>query len=410
MTTKETSLVKNELIIQSTKKLFDYINKEKYFGWDPYDGLNSRLFQITPFSQFKLSRMIWIQLLKRSPINLRRILFIEKEYNSKGIALILTGYCNLHNYQKHTGELVFGEQNELLGKINYLANLLISIKSVGYSGSCWGYSFDWQSKAFFLPRNTPTIVASSFAAEALLNAYKITNVNLYFKEAISTADFILSDLNIIEKSRGFMFSYSPLDNRAVYNATLLGTRILSYIYDYTKNIKYLDAAYQSALAVSMMQLTSGAFLHSDQVGNKWRDSFHTGFKLESLQVFQDISEDKSFESNINLGFNYWVKNFFLDDGTPKYYDNKLYPIDLHCTAQALVTIYKLKKHEEYSHLYDKIASWSIRNLQNNKKGYFYFQKTKNYVNKIEYMRWPQSWMLYGLSFYLLAKAKGYDKN
>src|SRR5690554_7826087 len=94
--------------------------------------------------------------------------------------------------------------------------LLLEMQNKDYSGACWGYNFDWQSRAFFLPINTPTVVATSFVVEALLNAYEITKNETYYKTAISSAEFIKNDLNRIEKEDGlFMFSYSPLDSRAV---------------------------------------------------------------------------------------------------------------------------------------------------------------------------------------------------
>ena len=40
--------------------------------------------------------MDWGQF-KRNPINFRKIVGVAKEYNSKGIGLFITGYCNLYN-------------------------------------------------------------------------------------------------------------------------------------------------------------------------------------------------------------------------------------------------------------------------------------------------------------------------
>lgn len=84
-------------VIDSFVVLCDYCEKERFRGWDPYDGLNSRLFQFLPF--FKKSavcRLVLIQGFKRSPINLRRMALVPKEYNAKGIGLFLSGYCNLY--------------------------------------------------------------------------------------------------------------------------------------------------------------------------------------------------------------------------------------------------------------------------------------------------------------------------
>ena len=33
-------------------------------------------------------------------------------------------------------------------------------------------------------------------------------------------------------------------------------------------------------------------------------------------------------------------------------------------------------------------------------GAFYYSKKGNRLNKIKYMRWPNAWMFYGMSFYL----------
>src|SRR5699024_8318094 len=118
------------------------------------------------------------------------------------------------------------------------------LQNEDYSGACWGYNFDWESKAFFLPNNTPTIVATSFVSDALLKAYDITKREEYLNLAISSADFVMKDLNRIKKENDlYMFSYSPVDVRAVYNATLLATRLLSQLYPYSKNEEHKKAAF-----------------------------------------------------------------------------------------------------------------------------------------------------------------------
>ena len=394
------------MIIESLSKLKSYCEKEQFKGWDPYDGLNSKVFQSLPFiKDSSLCRMIMIQGFKRCPINFRRIAMVPKGYNSKGIALFLQGYCNLYKVVSVNPDMekALGSRNELLDRINELASLLLTLQSHGYSGACWGYDFDWQSKAFYLPKNTPTVVATSFAVQALLSAYEITQSGIYLKTALSSAEFILNDLNRIDKAVGYMFSYSPLDSRAVYNATLLGTKMLSLIYRYTGKEEYKVAAKASAMAVCNEQNNDGSFPHSDQVGNKWRDSFHTGFKLESLAAYRLYCSDDTFDEYIERGYRYWIDHYFvMETGVAKYYDDSTEDdvIDLHCAAQAIPTICMLGKFQEEKVLAGKILEWAIKNMQS-EHGYFYFQKKKNRVNKIFYSRWPNAWMFYGISHYLL---------
>ncbi|WP_418892365.1 delta-aminolevulinic acid dehydratase [Limibacterium fermenti] len=398
--------------IDSFINLKAYCENEDFAGWDPYDGLNSKVFQALPFFKHSaLCRLIIIQSFKRCPVNFRRIALVPKGHNAKSIALFLSGYCNLyHALQK--GMDIGMSQEECFEKIRYLADLLLSLQSKGYSGACWGYNFDWQSKAFFLPRYTPTVVATSFAVEALLNAYEISKSEEYLSAALSSANFILLDLNRIQKKKGYMFSYSPLDFRAVYNASLLGTKTLSMAYSYSNDEKIKMAAFHSAIAVCNEQNSNGSFPHSDQIGNKWRDNFHTAFKLESLSFYQKYCNDKSFNVNLKLGYRYWIKNFFIKEkGIAKYYDtsNENDTIDLHCIAQAFSTLYKLNKLEEQKELINALVNWAGTYMQDKNSGYFYFQKKDRRINKIAYMRWPNAWMFYGMSYLLLFDAN-HDKN
>lgn len=392
----------NYKILDSFTKLRKYCEAEDFKGWDPYDGLNSKLFQSMPFfKKSALCRLIVIQGFKRCPINIRHIALVPKGYNAKGIALFLSGYCNLYNAIEK-GKDVGVSKQDCLDKINYLAELLISLQSKGYSGACWGYNFDWQSKAFFLPRYTPTVVVTSFAVEALLSAYEISKNNIYKSCALSAKDFILNNLNRIEKGENFMFSYSPLDNQAVYNASLLGSKTLSLIYSYINDDKILDDIFRSVKAVCNMQNQDGSFPHSDQVGERWRDSFHTGFKLESIATYQKYCNDYSFNKNIEIGFAYLINNYFdHSNGLAHYYDRGMRgAIDLHCAAQFISTLFKLEKFGRNSKLADKVLVWAINNMFNEKYGCFYFQKNDTNINKNIYMRWPNAWMFYGISYYI----------
>lgn len=391
-------------MINSFLKLKCYCETENFKGWDPYDGLNSKVFQVIPLlNKSSFIRMFVIQGFKRLPVNLRRIALVSKKHNAKGLGLFLSGYCNLYYALEKNPhlEVYLGMKENLLYYIKKIADLLLSMNSSGYNGACWGYTFDWQSKAFFLPIHTPTVVATSFVVEALLEAYEITRDVKYLNTAVSSADFILNDLNRIEKKNGFMFSYSPLDYRAVYNATLLGSKTLSLIYKYTHKEEYIKAAKDSVRAVCDEQKPDGAFPHSDQNRTLWRDSFHTGFKLESLAIYQQCSNDNSFNENIERGYKYWIEHFFIPEkGLTKYYDTSTEKdiIDLHCVAQSIPTICKLNKiNPESELLMNKCIEWTIKNMQD-KNGYFYFQKKGNFINKICYMRWPNAWMFYGMSY------------
>lgn len=145
-------------LLNSFNSLRQFCESQQFKGWDPYDGLNSKVFQAIPFlKKSAFCRLAVIQGFKRLSFNLRPLFLIPKKYNAKGIALFLQGYCNLYQVVSHCSSLekALGTKEMLFKQINELAELLIVLQSKGYSGACWGYDFDWQSKAFFLLQRLP---------------------------------------------------------------------------------------------------------------------------------------------------------------------------------------------------------------------------------------------------------------
>ncbi len=205
-----------------------------------------------------------------------------------------------------------GLQDELLDKINNLANLLISLQSEGYAGACWGYNFDWKSKAFYLPNQTPTIVATSFAAESLVKAYANTGSEIYLKIASSSVNFIIEDLNRIPKQKGFMFSYSPLDHQAVYNATLLGTKTLSLIYYFTKTEELKHLAFQSARQYVTCKMKTALFLTVTRWGTVGGTIFTLPLSLKVWRTIRSIAQMvhlwQTLKRDINIGWRIFLKN------------------------------------------------------------------------------------------------------
>lgn len=379
----------------SFNKLKNYCENENFIGWDPYDGLNSTFFQALPFlSKSRFFRLAWIQFFKRSPINFRKLTGVKKEYNPKGLGLFLIGYCNLYKMES---------KPEYLEKIHTLSALLLELQTKDYSGACWGYNFDWQARAFFQPKGIPTVVATTFIAEALLEAYTLTQNKKYLDTAISASNFILNDLNRTYDNYGnFSFSYSPLDKTQVFNASLLGAKLLCLVYEFTKDNKLLEEAKKAVAYVCGFQQNNGAWAYGTLPYHQWVDNFHTGYNLECLFTYQKISGDTQFNNHIQKGLSYYLNTFFTSEGISKYYNNSLYPIDIHAPAQLMVTLNKLNVFNENKELATKVLQWTIKNMQD-KNGYFYYQKNKYFNSKIPYMRWAQAWMFYAYSYYFFSK-------
>ena len=381
--------------------LLGYCKSQGFKGWDPYDGLNSKVFKGLGLNKVAFFRLAWIQLFKRNPINLRRLLLVPKGYNPKGIGLFLSAYSKelIALRGKREGNVVDLEKN-----VHELADLLIKLRSEGYSGSCWGYNFDWQARGgLFFPSGTPTVVATAYAAYGLFDAYEATGNTRYLNVALDAVNFVLKDLSRDYRDDGtFLFSYSVTKgNNTVYNASLLGSKLLSRAYYYNRDESLLDVARGSVQAVMNAQEKDGSWVYGELPIQSWKDSFHTGFNLECLADYMKFTGDKSFEAGINLGFGYYIRNFFTNEGIPKYYNNEVFPIDIHSPAQLVVTVESLGRMNQYRGLIDKVINWTVNNMQD-PEGFFYYQKNKYWTTKIPYMRWSQAWMAHSLMVYKIA--------
>src|SRR5262245_25654935 len=90
-------------------RLDAWIEGQQFKGWDPYDTLNSALVRQLTFGQRRLGQA-WIQIFKRSPVNLRRALGIRPDYNPKGMGLFLASYgrkYELTREPRHRGHVEF---------------------------------------------------------------------------------------------------------------------------------------------------------------------------------------------------------------------------------------------------------------------------------------------------------------
>jgi hypothetical protein len=92
---------------------------------------------------------------------------------------------------------------------------LLAMQVTGCSGAAWGYNFDWQSRNFFAPKGTPTVVPTAFAARAFVEAAREFHDGEYLSVARSACDFIFNDLPRCQTSSDqICFSYSAAKRHA----------------------------------------------------------------------------------------------------------------------------------------------------------------------------------------------------
>jgi len=374
----------SDLFQAAYDELFSWCREHDFAGHDPFDALNSRVFQSTPLSQSRNARFIWTQLVKRSPADLRALAQVPPERNAKGIALF--ALAQVANYRR-----VKTEESEKQVR-SFLAGLL-SMKIEGYSGACWGYNFDWQSRNFFAPRDTPTIVPTAFAARALIEASRDLQDFQDLQDVLrSVCEFILKDLpRSVNNDTELCFSYAPNSNTRIFNASLLAAEVLA-------GVGLFDPVERATRYVVNNQRPDGSWSYGTDPKQSWIDNFHTAYLLFSLKRIIDVAPFGSqFKPALERGYEYWKNNFFLAEGWPKYYHDDPYPADAHAAASAIVTFLECAELDnDAPRLARDVATWTIQNLRD-KRGFFYYQRRRFYTVRKPYMRWTQAWMLYALA-------------
>lgn len=380
------------IIPESLKKLQNYIEKEAYKGYDPYDALKSPFFKLPVLKNNKLIRFGTQQLVKRFPLNLRPVLFIKKGLNPVTLGLAIQAYTALGK----AGQLSL---TEVTAKCNPLINELVNLIPSGYHGSCWGYDFDWESRYAKIPAYQPTIVATGFITNALFKLYKLTGNQAAIDLCTSACQFIYKDINHFEAPDGSVcFSYSPFDQIQVFNASMKGVRLLSQVYSVNKDQNLALLAKKGAAFVASHQQKDGSWKYAALNKGEWIDNYHTGYVLDCFDEYQRCCNDNSYDQQIKNGYDYYLNSFFENGEIPKFFNNSTYPIDCTSAGQSILTLIRFGNIQTA----DKVAIYTIQKMQHS-SGYFYFRKYQHFTEKHSFMRWSNAWMFAALAELQAAK-------
>ena len=363
--------------------------KERGFrGYDPYDGLKSAIFRKSPCFRSRAMRLAWIQLFKRSPINLRPIAMVPEGHSAKGLALVIRGLVRMHR-------LLGGER--YLREALRLADIIISLRAPDRSYFCVGYDFFWEAKAFSVPEFTPNMIVSSFTGQAFLDLHGVDADGSWLDYALQIGAFIEDELILFESDDETAFGYIPGERARIHNVNLMGGSFFARLYSLTGEERYGRFAAKAARYSVRGQRDDGAWAYGENPYHRWVDNFHTGFNLVSLHGIDRYLPDDSWKRSMERGLRYHLQHHFLEDMTPKYYDSRLYPIDIHNFAQGIDTLLTFGQFDRARLLMRRC----LEMMWDGRRNYFYYQKSRWHTNTIDYMRWSQAWMFYALARYLL---------
>ncbi|MEN6321052.1 MAG: hypothetical protein ABFD82_20150 [Syntrophaceae bacterium] len=369
-----------QILEQSIKKLEKWLEDHNYKGYDPADGLTSFLRPLTCGNLF-LDRLL-MQLIWRSPLNLRPLLGVKPLDSFIGRGYMAWGYLTMFK--------INGNENYKNKAISCL-EWLMKNKAPGFEHYSWGKMFDFASRGGRQGKFEPITVWTSLIGQAFLEAYEIIGDKKYLKISESICSWILERPRN-QTDSGYCINYTPSGKGdcTIHNQSMLAAAMLARTAKFCGNSEFLKVAKEAITYTCTRQLSDGAWYYGEDPKYHWIDNFHTGYNLDALKCYIENTNDKTYENNLKLGFDFFKNNFFESTGRPKYYHNRTYPIDSQCCSQAIETLANFSDYDESSlELSGRVAKWTIENMQD-RTGYFYFMRYPLMTLKVPMIHWAQA--------------------
>jgi rhamnogalacturonyl hydrolase YesR len=387
-----------EKVKNSILKVEKWVEDHKYIGYEPFDGLSSYLRPLT-FGNLFAERVL-LQIGRQSPINLRPLLGIKPLESTKGMGYMAAGYLLM---LKLTGQINYRE------KAVKSLQWLMTNKSPTSKHYSWANHFDYAGRIGRYSKHESTIVWTALIGQTFLKGYEILGESRYLDVARSVCEWILN-LPRERTDKGVCISYLTPYQGSIHNSNMLGAAMLARTAKIIGDRGYLNVAKEAMEYSCARQLPHGAWYYGEAPMYHWIDNFHTGYNLDSLKCYLESTNDKCYEDNLRRGFEYFKNTFFEGNGRPKYYHNRVYPVDSQCASQAIDTLANFSDYDESSlDLALMVANWTIDHMQD-KTGYFYYRQYPTGIKaKIPMFHWAQATTYKALAFLLLRLKSSGDK-
>ncbi len=380
-----------ETVRTAAERLSHALQAEGFAGWDPYDALAAPA--VRACARTRLLRGAAIQGLKRSPLNVRRLLGVPKLEHTKALALLVSAYARIAGLE--WGAPYRGLALALADRL--AAQALPAAPGVGF-----GYDFDVQTRWGYYRRGQPNAVVTAFAAHALLDAAAL-GAESHRELALRTLDFACSEL-LVEEGEEQYFGYFAGSRTPIHNANLLLAGVFARLPEAGPS-RWTAAA--DAVGYSLArQRPDGSWPYGEGPRLGWVDGFHTAYMLESLARWQQRTKSPEVDGALARGLDFYFSRLIDPDGAPRASVESRYPLDIHAAASAVTALSRLDADDERAFpAATRVLGWTLGRMQR-PDGRFAFQEHPLFRNSVPYIRWSDGHMLLALASYLAAQERG----
>ena len=367
-----------------------------YQGYSKHDGLNSPVLAFLA-GQSRLRRLGAIQVVTRSPVDIRPLLGVRQARNAKGLSLFARALLARHRMTGSAGDA--REARELL-------DWLIGYPAPGFDGLCWGYPYPWQDVGFFAPRDFPNRVVTAHVGQALVDGYETLQDKRYLDAANRAVSFLIQAPKTLfedEDRRCVSYVPDPGIDWIVMDVSALAGAMAARVGAITGDGDLIREGGRLVRYVVSKQTDEGAWFYADppSASHITHDNYHTGFILDAIQQYGLSAGSDEFDAAYRRGIDFYERRLFEPDGAARFMSDRLYPVDIHGCAQGIITFSLQQRHlGTGAATATRVLEWTLGHMWDPASGWFYYQKRPRYRTRIRELRWCQGWMSRALSCYL----------
>jgi hypothetical protein len=351
-------------------------------GHDPYDGLASPV--LAACARGRLARLVCIQAVKRSPVDLRSVLRIPRLPHAKGLALAASAHARVAHLDPS-------------GRCRRLALDLtdqLAARSVpGADGEGYGYDFDVQTRWGFYRKGQPNAVATAFAADAFLDCAALGRLDLLVRAEAALRYACAELLTTGEGER--WFAYYRGASTPIHNANMLLAGAIARLPDPPPS---LARAAEDATAFTLRrQRPDGSWPYGEEERLAWVDGYHTAYVLEALRRLQAAFPDSSQLAALERGLDLYLGRLIDPDGGPRATLARRFPVESHAAGTAVTTLMRLAGHDPRAgRAARRVLRFALERLARPDGRFAYQLRAKRRV-ETAYVRWSDAHMLLALA-------------
>ena len=201
----------------------------------------------------------------------------------------------------------------------HFLEILQETRCRGYEDYCWGYPFDWETRAGTLSEGTPMITTLPYVYEAFSQVYAIDQNQKWLRVMRSIARHAFGSYRDVQTAPdAASCGYTPaLDDPAgVVNASAYRAFLLTKAGLELSEPKYLAVANRNLNFVLACQQDNGSWYYSTDGQRDFVDHFHTCFVLKALAKIEQLTGCPLCRSAIDRGIGYYARNLVDATGLP----------------------------------------------------------------------------------------------